>query len=307
MKRLATCVPREIREYIWIMVLGDQILHIFDCGLVVCKLDKTPLQLFNLSMGPEERITSDEEYNLEYWNSLSGAAKLKAQRMDRMFTFSHDYSCSPTYDFTEGEKPHWGTNLSILRTCRMVYHEANRILWRSNTFSFNSSEGFSTFLGRRTSLQLHFLTKLHLIFDSRDFDPDYTAWTKTLSVPVIKGLREVHFYVAEDFLNPYDIFIRHRVLPRPFGLIKHFRLHSLREVTVIIDSANSHVEKKENLTHSKCVEWSEEIRQELLHPAAATIWQNEQTAQAEKFADSAGVCARKKSRKSRRKRCKRWA
>lgn len=63
-------------------------------------------------------------------------------------------------------------SISVLRVCRQVYVEANRMLWRTTTWSFTHALAFSQFMDRRNAVQRRLMRKLHL-----DLDPRY-CWVR---------------------------------------------------------------------------------------------------------------------------------
>ena len=87
-------------------------------------------------------------------------------------------------------------NLSVLAVCRQLYLASNSILWQSNTFSFDDSFAFQSFLAGMNSSQKHMLKRIH-ISTSMKVDEvlfntiDSTDWAKVMSPRVLKPLKKL--------------------------------------------------------------------------------------------------------------------
>ena len=93
--------------------------------------------------------------------------------------------------------------LELLRSCRQVYAEANRILWKTNTFVFNESHTFNTFFQSRPYFQKQLITKLRIQMVLHNRKP--LSWERRLSMPTIKslqGLRTLHIRITHSILTP---------------------------------------------------------------------------------------------------------
>ncbi|KAM0796864.1 hypothetical protein BDR22DRAFT_865427 [Usnea florida] len=89
------------------------------------------------------------------------------------------------------------SNLSVLAVCRQLYQESNNILWQSNTFSFDDSFAFQSFLAGMNSSQKHKLRKIHIstsvIVDETLFKAiDFVAWANAISPRVLAPLKNLN-------------------------------------------------------------------------------------------------------------------
>lgn len=88
-------------------------------------------------------------------------------------------------------------HLSILRTCRQIYHEAHPILWGTNIFSFSTANCFERFFDGRTPEQKAALKMLHLIIDVA-LPCTTLRWNVALSKSLMrsmKGLSNLHLVI----------------------------------------------------------------------------------------------------------------
>ena len=102
----------------------------------------------------KELVTSS--YSSDEWEP--------AHRDCRFETWYDPRPGSSTYQ--EFERMH----LTVLRTCRQIYHEANHVLWSTNLFSLHNPDAVLQFMSRRTTDQLALITKLRLRFDFQQQD-----------------------------------------------------------------------------------------------------------------------------------------
>ena len=105
-------------------------------------------------------------------------------------------------------------HLTLLRTCRQVYTEANQVLWETNIFSFNDVHSFTCFIKDRTTHQKGLLKKLRLAINFRRFG--VSSWSELLTIPLVIYLQGLRFlwlpihYCPEfrfDRLEKIDVFL----------------------------------------------------------------------------------------------------
>ena len=87
-------------------------------------------------------------------------------------------------------------NLSVLAACRQLYEASNSILWQSNTFSFDDSFAFQTFLSGMNSSQKRMLKRIHIntfmkVDEVLFRTIDSTDWEKVMSPRVLKPLKNL--------------------------------------------------------------------------------------------------------------------
>jgi hypothetical protein len=99
--------------------------------------------------------------------------------------------------------------LQLLRTCRQFYLEASRVLWITNTFSFNNPETLKKFMKDRKTTQKQLLKNLHMNMPWHCELPK-RGWEKALTVTLVrslKGLRTFHLYIEQCILNKNSTFM----------------------------------------------------------------------------------------------------
>lgn len=181
----------------------------------------------------------------------------------------------------------------------MIYHEANHVLWTTNTFSFRKPDDFSTFLKQRTTLQTQLITKLHFVLVIKYNPYELRKWQSKVSYTVIKKLesiREAHFCFSEAFFYWYGKDDFKRILKNELAqFTRNFRMHApLRATTVIMDNRFDS-KKKQKLSHTQRLEIAEELRNGLLDPEGAAKWQADHDAE---LADLARMKEREKEIKA---------
>ena len=80
-------------------------------------------------------------------------------------------------------------HLCLLRTCRQVYIEANRILWGTNVFSLYDGYTFSSFINDRSLYQKGLIKKLRLVMKFGRIECQ--LWNDSLTIPLMKCLHSL--------------------------------------------------------------------------------------------------------------------
>lgn len=88
--------------------------------------------------------------------------------------------------------------LSVLRSCRQIYVEANQILWSTNTFSFDEATAFKRFMMTRNVPQKRLIRclRLHMRFN---FHWTISEWNKSLNMSLLQslsGLRQLRLHIV---------------------------------------------------------------------------------------------------------------
>ncbi len=154
----------EIRNKIWALLLGDQLIHLDYFGSIrnpagvgrtgsrqiwrhiVCQCDH-----------PEDEMVENSRRT-----KTNGNEKIIRRQPHR------DCDVELAYDIRT-DREQWGhesMDLKALQVCRQIYNEANIVLWSTNTFSFNDA-GISLkhFMKARTTHQKRLLRRLRVEMD----------------------------------------------------------------------------------------------------------------------------------------------
>ena len=88
-------------------------------------------------------------------------------------------------------------NLSVLAVCRQLYEASNSILWQSNTFSFDDSFAFQSFLAEMNSSQKHMLKRIHISTSVKVDEilfraKDSVDWANIISPRVLAPLKNLN-------------------------------------------------------------------------------------------------------------------
>lgn len=211
-------LPLEIRNKIWTEVLGDRLVHIdyyaYDSdsdGIsnfnkdrpchesewrhVVCQDDRP-------EGSPPQRITTKgDDSEFVYWKTTHDECDTAYSR-DSFIDFNrqiYDPHNPDTIDcrFSSG---HDTMRLTIMRSSRQIYVEANQVLWTTNTFSFTDPMAFKRFMSTRNVHQKRMLRNLRLEFEWSLPDSS-KAWNSALIMPIVRslsGLRNLRLFMSYD-------------------------------------------------------------------------------------------------------------
>lgn len=119
---------------------------------------------------------------------------------------------------------HETMRLSVLRSCRQIYVEANRILWTSNTFSFADPTTFRRFMMTRTTNQRRLIKSLRLQME-QVLDEEY-QWNKSLNMALVRSL---------STLRRLRLNMEHKLA---FTSYKPAKTHNLLYITTFFDGLN---------------------------------------------------------------------
>lgn len=164
-------------------------------------------------------------------------------------------------------------HLKTLRVCRQVYHEANPILWSTNTFSFTDAISLKEFMQRTHQVSL--LRKLRL---QMNWTWGTTLWNSIPDVNLIRSLTgltslrlqinhsmEARLYSElSEQANQLGVF--QSELP---GFMHRMATLPLREVEVFVGDDSPVQLTKVLWTVENRKEYAEGIREMLLHPKGA--------------------------------------
>ncbi|KAL9581438.1 MAG: hypothetical protein Q9212_003902 [Teloschistes hypoglaucus] len=184
-------LPPEIRNQIWTEVLGRRLIHLeYDCEPdddeltwkhQVCEDDAPEDQ-----PGEKCTFTGKNGIHLVYWCRPH-------YRCNRRYP---ELLVALPLDSDEYEKMH----LTLLRSCRQIYVEANQVLWSTNTFSFTAPVSFQHFTQTRTGHQKRLIRTLRL---EMEWTPkrDIVPWIRALTMTVVRsftGLRALRLQIIHD-------------------------------------------------------------------------------------------------------------
>ena len=184
--------------------------------------------------------------------------------------------------------------LSVLRSCRQIYVEANNILWTSNTFSFADSVTFKRFMMTRTIHQKRLIESLRLQMEWVDYQ-----WDRSLKMALVRslsGLRRLRLNMEQKLLiGSYESAKSRNLLyitTHCDGLKKLSTL-PLAEVEIVVETPI--IESEDHLwTKADRHDFAEGLRIILLNPKGAQIYAEDQLKWKEK-------CRRQRERDAQEK------
>ena len=168
--------------------------------------------------------------------------------------------------------------LSVLRSCRQIYVEANNILWTSNTFSFADPTTFRRFMMTRTINQRRLIMSLRLQMESV-FDAEY-EWNRCLNMALVRSLsalRRLRLNIEHKPFRSYESIKNHNLsyITAYLEGLKKLSTLPLTEVEIVVEG--SLYESEEHLwTKVERQDFAEGLRKILLDPKGAQIYAEEQ-------------------------------
>ena len=180
-------------------------------------------------------------------------------------------------------------DLAILGASRQLYKEAFRILWATNTFSFDDPVSFRRFISSLSIDQVHKLKSLHLsrvVEDQRSltYEADriinHWAWTiacEPSRMKKLRGLRTLHVSL-EQWLGPCTALTpvpgyNKRCIQQDALPILQLRILALEHVTVIVTDSSALMEvpgfRAARWSAAEKSELAEEMRVKLLDAEGA--------------------------------------
>ncbi|KAI9722963.1 MAG: hypothetical protein M1812_001412 [Candelaria pacifica] len=228
-------LPPEIRNYIYELVLGGQLVHI------EYRSERRTVgrELFHRICGSTE--SEQATYKLFNEESENEASEDEDEDEDVPYMSRAD-SCEERHS-----ECHWGgsedserIDTTILLTCRQVYYEARFIPFSTNTFSITSAGILKQFLKELHPVQRNAIGGLHIEYILTGSCDDFEPWEDLFTVENIKslkGLRRLHLCIEQQFhreIQHYRDMREEGFQEMCFqGILKLQRL-PLEEVTVVM-------------------------------------------------------------------------
>ena len=245
-------MPREIRDKIWVFLLGDQLIH---------------LEYLATAIIP---ASDGQVGGSQVWRHSVCEHGSPENLMIQEATWPHLHLRSDAELACEGHKK---IDLRALRVCRQMYIEANDVLWSTNTFSFNDAAiSLDRFMSTRTARQKRSLRKLQLHLDW-EWDDGGRVHNQVLSMRLIRslaGLRILRLQIIE-FMHAATFqqmkasgtsVVHTRHLP----FLHKLAALSLTKAEVFVNDSMLYWYTNTKWTVEDRMEYAEEIRKILLNP-----------------------------------------
>lgn len=168
-------------------------------------------------------------------------------------------------------------HLTVLRTSRKIYVEANQILWSSNTFSFSDGVTLKRLLETRHVHQKRLIHNLRLFIDWQ-YQPHVRDWNNSLnmaSVRSLSGLRKLRLQIvysleARDCRSNHDL---NDLLANTFYIEGLWRLSTLPLSNVEVAVRTSRFDVKEHWgDQHELEEVADGLKTILLNPKGAEMY-----------------------------------
>ena len=202
-------MPAEVLDNILRFLLGDRMIHICNLehyelkqilptsawravpnhGALVsafCVADQTEQQAYDEAVLSEAAQSTEDP---DYIQTCKDRHKHCLMCNHREKSFSVAERRAGRLTFTK--------NLSVLAVCRKLYEESNNILWQTNTFSFDDSFAFQSFLAGMNSSQEHKLNRIHISTSVKVDEILFRAklsvdWANVMSPHVLTPLKNLN-------------------------------------------------------------------------------------------------------------------
>ncbi len=169
--------------------------------------------------------------------------------------------------------------LSVLRSCRQIYVEANKMLWTTNTFSFADATTLKRFMMTRTVHQKRSIESIRLQMEFIFYG--YKEWNTALNMPLVRslsGLRRLRLRIEHEMdTKDYEYAKSHdRLFTTTYceGLQKVSTL-PLTEVEIVTRNPQ-YLPEHDLWTKADREEFAEGLREILLNPKGAQIYADDQ-------------------------------
>ncbi|MCJ1293717.1 hypothetical protein MMC34_005272 [Xylographa carneopallida] len=269
-------LPYEIRGKIWREVLGDHHVHIvrgvqareppvtnfttYDTSSPVVPYQSTePLKHYicvqeQTEMATYQQWKTDIECgsakSVEHWKHKNECTS--EFQCDRPFcpaTESHQ-------EYNAGRK----LQLSLLGSCRQIYVEANKVLWGTNTFSFEGTKLLRDFLAQLNAQQKQLLRKVHVKWNALGLHFD--ALSKA-TIKALRGLKVLHITMALN-ISPFQYSRWSQYRASHLRSVLELRILPLEVVTVTYDCQVNPHGSSMDIPPPQRLELAESIRSRLL-------------------------------------------
>ena len=169
-------LPLEIRNKIWASLLGDRLIHFeyVNMDSAGARPDEC-LRSWHSTVCQYDRPENEVEQDDIAWKQSHSRCAIHVAR--RHGSKPHiGYGCGLKRELPPYEEMH----LTALRVCRQNYNEADRVLWSTNTFSFDDEVTFRRFMdmsvGRITMKRtVYFGRRIRFLLTTRSLS--VVSWT----------------------------------------------------------------------------------------------------------------------------------
>ena len=276
-------LPQEIRDKIYSELLGDRLIHLKYEFIADVSFEKDD------DLYAAMHRESGEECS-RTWRHVVCECDCPEIKSDRKTTYPNldGGEEEVSWDRSHGRcdrslddsiyLDHETLSLQILRSCRQTYNDANRILWSTNTFSFNDGMTFERFVGTRSLIQKHMLKSLrfHIRVDWEiDEHKEWNTALKIATVRSLQGLRQLRLRIEWSIASGvYRLMKQHSLFPYCTRYIEGLqKLATLPLTSVEIAVKKFPFRERQSMAKSwskaERTEYAEVLRKMLLGPKGA--------------------------------------
>ena len=268
-------VPLEIRTKIYSELLGDRLVHLryrreFDDDVgSITKRKKLGQTAWSHAVCEVDCPESVKDQGKSYPDSGGDGEEVD--------WLNPHQSCDVRLNYRNWDDEPFP--LSILRSCRQIYHEAGQILWSTNTFSFTDGATFQRFMGTRSLIQKRTLKKLRFEMNW-DTQEEATRWNSALNITIIRslqGLRQLRMCIYYSLgWRDYE-FMKYR-FTTPYGTsyVKGIERMAILPLTSVEIAVKSRRSIEGNWSKAERTEYAEGLRKLLLDPRGAEVYAQRQ-------------------------------
>ncbi|KAI4268147.1 MAG: hypothetical protein LQ337_008019 [Flavoplaca oasis] len=274
-------LPSELRDKIWTEVLGGRLLH--------------------LDFDVDDYASDPGEY---YWKHSVCQHDCLEDRSDRKWKphaecrlrYNKAYALSDDpYSLYDNDAL---MHLTLLRASRQIYVEANRILWTTNTFSFNDGQAFGGFMRTRSNCQKQLIRSLR--FEMRWGWGEEALWNTALGMTLIRsltGLRTLRLQIVCNVKKECWDYNKDRFghLSTYTEGLRKLSILPLKSTEIVIRTSTSKRARLPGLRHRKDLEdlWengdrekcAEDLKALLLDPNGADLYADYHASRASRKAE----------------------
>lgn len=222
-------LPRELRDQVYDLVLDQRIIHVYSESFLRFRDQGSHGEIFRRRQNCDNEYEEGFAYHGEVYTNAIAFSKCYEPLTEQQ---AYDVSQQVTFDDPFGLRPKckgpvkncrycrrhsicWARGLdmvvnrreiSLLRVSGDVHREAEAILYRNTTFSFNLAHTMKTFVQSLNPTQMHQITKVHLHM-SRGAKSSSWCWDSDDIPNIVKmltNLTTLHVSILPAYLGPFE-------------------------------------------------------------------------------------------------------
>jgi len=222
-------LPRELRDQVYDLVLGQRLVHVQSESFMRFRERGSPREIYQMRQYYDNELEEGFAYiEMVYTNALTlgecyePMTEQQAYDVSQQVTFDDPFGLRPKCKgpvkncrYCKRHSKCWARGfdmvvnrreISLLRVSGDVHREAEAILYRNTTFSFNLAHTMKTFVQSLDPTQMHQIKTVHLHM-SRDAESSSWSWDSDdipNTMKMLTNLTALHISILPTYLGPSE-------------------------------------------------------------------------------------------------------